>query len=136
MKSSSSNLPDQYFINNFQKGKKEAFEGLFHRYKIKIYNLALKILKNHEEAEEITQEVYVRAFSSLNKFQGRSEFSTWIYRIAYNLCQDRVKVIQKSDRFRNLDLEFEFCLSTLQLGAHNFPHMSLNLLFHPSRYPA
>ena len=101
MESLSSNLSDQYFINNFQNGKKEAFKELFHRYKIKVYNLALKILKNREEAEDVTQEVFMKAFSSLNKFEGRSEFSTWIYRIAYNLCRDKIKVVQKSNRFQN-----------------------------------
>lgn len=105
MKTLSSNLPDQYFINNFQNGKKEAFKELFHRYKIKIYNLALKILKNREEAEDVTQEVFMKAFSSLNKFEGRSEFSTWIYRIAYNLCQDRVKIIQKNNQIQNSSIE-------------------------------
>ena len=105
MKSSSPNLPDQHYINNFQNGKKEAFKELFQRYKIKIYNLALKILKNREEAEEITQEVFIRAFSSLSKFQGRSEFSTWIYRIAYNLCQDKIKIIQKNNQFQDSGIE-------------------------------
>ncbi|OGL40421.1 MAG: hypothetical protein A3C43_04445 [Candidatus Schekmanbacteria bacterium RIFCSPHIGHO2_02_FULL_38_11] len=124
MKSLSSDLPDQYFISNFQNGEREAFKELFHRYKIKIYNLALKILKNREEAEEISQEVFIKAFSSLNKFQGRSEFSTWIYRIAYNLCQDKIKIIRRVNQFHDSDIDQK---EILKLESNSNPEKILQL---------
>jgi RNA polymerase sigma-70 factor (ECF subfamily) len=61
------------------------------------------MLKNREEAEEVAQDSFVKAFQSLNKFRGDSKFSTWIYRIAYNTCLDRLKKYKKDFHLVRID---------------------------------
>jgi len=65
-------------------GDKEALQNLIHRHQIFIYNLGLKMTKNVEDAEDLTQEVFIKAITALTKFEGKSEFRTWLYRIAVN----------------------------------------------------
>ena len=86
---------DQYYINLIVKGNTNAFSILVDRYKDLVYTLTLRMLKNREEAEEVAQDTFIKAFKSLNRFKGDSKFSTWIYRIAYNTSLDRIKKNKK-----------------------------------------
>ena len=61
------------------------------------------MLKNREEAEEVSQDTFIKAFRSLKKFKGDSKFSTWLYKIAYNNCMDRVKKISRSYNTDTID---------------------------------
>ena len=56
-----------------------------------VYNLALKMIKTKEEAEEVSQDTFIKAYKNLSSFKGDSKFSTWLYKIAYRNCLDRVK---------------------------------------------
>ncbi len=78
-------------------GNMNAFAELVNRYKDLVFTLSLKVLQNREEAEEAAQDTFVKIFKSLNKFKGESKFSTWIYKITYNNCLDRLKK-QKRNR--------------------------------------
>jgi RNA polymerase sigma-70 factor (ECF subfamily) len=60
-----------------------------------VYNLALRMLKNREEAEETAQDVFIKVYKSLDGFKGDSKFNTWLYRIAYNTCLDRIKKLHR-----------------------------------------
>lgn len=82
---------DQYYIDQIIKGDTQAFAPLVDRYKNLVYTLALRMVKNTDEAEEAAQDTFVKVFRSLEKFKGESKFSTWIYRVAYNTCLDRIK---------------------------------------------
>ena len=82
---------DQYYIAKITQGDTKAFAVLVDRYKNLVFTLALRMLKNREEAEEVAQDTFIKVFKSLAKFKGDSKFSTWIYRIAYNSCLDRLK---------------------------------------------
>ena len=84
-------LNDQYFINLVLEGNTNAFAELVNRYKDLVFTLSLKVLQNREEAEEAAQDTFVKIFKSLDKFKGESKFSTWIYKITYNNCLDRLK---------------------------------------------
>ncbi len=64
-----------------------------------MYNLCLNYLQNVEEAEEITQDTFVKVYHSLSTFQGKSGISTWIYRIAINLCKDHIRSKSTQKRF-------------------------------------
>ncbi|SFZ92635.1 RNA polymerase sigma-70 factor, ECF subfamily [Flaviramulus basaltis] len=86
---------DQYYINLIIEGDTNAFSVLVERYKDLVFTLTLKILKNREEAEEVAQDTFVKAYKSLSKFKGDSKFSTWIYKIAYNTSLDRLKKNKK-----------------------------------------
>ena len=82
---------DQVYIDAILKGDASAFAVLVERYKDLVYTLALRMMKHKEEAEEAAQDTFIKVYKSLNKFKGDSKFSTWIYRVAYNTCLDRLK---------------------------------------------
>ncbi len=71
-------------VRKAKKGDKEAFSELVTIYSERIYNLALRILRNREDAEDVLQETFLTVLQKLNTFDGRSNFFTWIYRIATN----------------------------------------------------
>jgi RNA polymerase sigma-70 factor (ECF subfamily) len=69
-----------------QRGEREAFDRLVVRYQREVYRLCYRYLNNHEDANDVTQEVFLRAWRAIGRFKGRSAFSTWLYRIAVNAC--------------------------------------------------
>jgi RNA polymerase sigma factor (sigma-70 family) len=88
-------INDQHHIKQIIKGNTNAFSILVNQYKDLVFALSYKMLKNREEAEEVSQDTFVKVFNSLNKFKGESKFSTWIYKITYNTCLDRLKKSKK-----------------------------------------
>jgi RNA polymerase sigma factor (sigma-70 family) len=96
-------LSDQHYINQIIRGDTNVFSVLVDRYKEMIFTLALKMIKNREEAEEVSQDTFVKVYNSLNKFKGESKFSTWIYKITYNTCLDRLKKNKKEDSTISID---------------------------------
>ena len=70
---------------------RKIFEELFEKYKKKVYFTAYRMLNNHEEASDVLQEAFLKAYKSFRGFRRESQFSTWIYRIAANLCIDRIR---------------------------------------------
>jgi RNA polymerase sigma-70 factor (ECF subfamily) len=98
-----STLNDQHYIDKILQGETNAFAVLVDRYKDMIFTLALKMIKNREEAEEVAQDTFIKTFSSLSKFKGDSKFSTWIYKIAYNTCLDRLKKNKKEENNISID---------------------------------
>lgn len=89
---------DQPNIDAILSGDSKEFSILVDTYKNVVFTVALRMLKNREEAEEVAQDTFIKVYKSLGKFKGDSKLSTWIYRIAYNTCLDRLK---KSDRNKN-----------------------------------
>lgn len=75
------------------------FEQFYNQYKSRVYNLALNYVQNIEDAQEITQDVFVTVHNSLNTFQEQSAMSTWMYRITINKCLDFLKAKQRKKRF-------------------------------------
>ena len=73
-------------IERTKNGDKTAFRELVEQNKRNVYYLAFDLTNNKEDAEDISQEVFVKVFRSLHKFRGDSKFSTWIYRITVNTC--------------------------------------------------
>lgn len=71
-------------------GEKKAFAELVDRHKDRGMTLAMRMLKNREESEEALQDAFVRAFKALPRFEWKSSFSTWFYRIVYNVCATRL----------------------------------------------
>ncbi|ARU60402.1 RNA polymerase sigma factor SigW [Tumebacillus avium] len=84
-------LIEQRIVKRAQKGDRLAFAELVELYKDKLYNLGYRMLGNPQEAEDIAQEAFLRAYANLNKYNANHKFSTWIYRIATNLCIDRIR---------------------------------------------
>lgn len=99
---------DRAFVERCQRGDQAAFEGLVQRYQDKVYNFVCRMIEDPDEAEDVTQEVFVKAYRSLPKFRGQASFQTWIYRIASNLCIDRHRHRERSPQVvRSLDAPLE-----------------------------
>lgn len=88
---------DQHYIDLVINGDTNAFSVLVDRYKDMVFTLSLKMLQNREEAEEAAQDTFIKVFKSLARFKGEAKFSTWLYKITYNNCLDRLKK-QKGNR--------------------------------------
>ena len=85
------NKNDQIYITKVINGDTNAFAYLVDNYKNMVFSLAFKMTKNREEAEEISQDTFIKAYKNLIKFKGDSKFSTWLYRIAYHTSLDNIK---------------------------------------------
>jgi len=79
---------EKEIINKVQQGDTEAFGVLVEKYQKQVYNLALKLTGSRENAEDLAQEVFLKAFRSIGNFRGESKFSVWLYRITSNVCMD------------------------------------------------
>jgi RNA polymerase sigma-70 factor, ECF subfamily len=80
---------DEELVLRAQKGESEAFEMLVEKYKRKAHRIAFDFTRDREEAKDLSQEAFLRAFAHLKSFDLRSTFYTWFYRILVNLCVDR-----------------------------------------------
>ena len=80
---------DEELVLRAQKGESQAFEMLVEKYKRKAYRIAFDFTRDREEAKDLSQEAFLRAFAHLKSFDLRSSFYTWFYRILVNLCVDR-----------------------------------------------
>jgi RNA polymerase sigma-70 factor (ECF subfamily) len=78
------------------KGNVEAFETLVQAHQKRVYNIALRMTKDPEDAMELSQDALVRAFTAIKKFRGESSFSTWLYRITMNVCTDFLRKRNKA----------------------------------------
>jgi RNA polymerase sigma-70 factor (ECF subfamily) len=83
-------------IRRAQKGDQDAFAALVEEHQRYVYNLALRVLKDENEALDLTQETFVRAWMALPNFRGQSQFRTWLYRITTNLCYNRLPNLRRS----------------------------------------
>jgi RNA polymerase sigma-70 factor, ECF subfamily len=79
-------LSDQELIERSNSGDAAAFEQLIFRYDREVLNIASRYTNSSEDAKDIYQETFIRVYRGLSKFQHKSEFSTWLYRIATNVC--------------------------------------------------
>ncbi len=113
-----------------RKGNTRAFSDLVDSYKDMVFTLSVRMLGNREEAEEVSQDVFIKVFKSLQNFKGDSKLSTWVYRIAYNTCLDRIRKIKKKRihtdlehidqiAYADLDTAFQKMLETERSGLIN-----------------
>ncbi|MGC4089697.1 MAG: sigma-70 family RNA polymerase sigma factor [Polyangiaceae bacterium] len=89
---------DRELVEAAQKGDIEAFGAVVRRHQKRVYRLALHLLRSAAEAEDVTQDTFVRAYGALDRFDGRSEPFTWIYRIAVNLSLNAIRARKHSER--------------------------------------
>ncbi len=109
------NKDDNYYIEKVINGQTNYFSYLVDKYQDIVFSIALKVLKNRDDAEEMAQESFIKAFKSLHTFKGNAKFSTWMYRITYNSCISEVRKkkmqftstddVQISDEAQELNLE-------------------------------
>jgi len=82
------NPRDEELVASAQKGERRAFEELVERHKQKAYHIAFGFARDREDAKDLSQDAFLKAFANLKNFDGRSSFYTWFYRILVNLCLD------------------------------------------------
>ena len=98
--------PDLILVERAKAGDTAAFEQLVRQYDRQIYRTALHITQNREDAEDITQDVFFKAFQKLEQFQGNSKFSTWLVRIAVNESLMRLRR-RKTSKTVSMDQDVE-----------------------------
>jgi RNA polymerase sigma-70 factor, ECF subfamily len=96
---------DAELVERVRGGETRHFEELVARYQDQVYALALRFLRNPGDAEDVAQEAFLRAFRGLEGFKGEARFSTWLYRITWNLCADWLRRHRRPGRERGSDLE-------------------------------
>lgn len=93
---------DDVLVRRAQKGSMEAFEVLVFRHRDKIYARAFSMMRNEDEAVDLSQEAWVKGWQRLTQFQGESSFVTWMTRIVINLCLDQLRK-QKRQRAESIE---------------------------------
>ena len=96
---------DAGLVAECRKGDPSAFDELVRRYKDRIYHVVYRFLGNHEDAQDVCQEVFVRAYRGIEGYRGRAQVYTWLYSIAANLARNRLR--DGSRRGRNMGTSFE-----------------------------
>lgn len=103
-------LSDEYYIERVLQGDHSSYATLVERHKDMVFTIANRMLKNREDAEEVAQDTFMKAYRSLRKFRKESKFSTWLYRIVYNLSvsqlrKNKEQISSIDDEEKNIDIE-------------------------------
>jgi RNA polymerase sigma factor (sigma-70 family) len=102
----STGLNDNEIISNVLKGDQQAYAGLVDRYRTYVFTLAFRFTKNREDAEEVSQDIFIKAYRSLADFRGAAKFSTWLYTIVNTTCITFLR--KKRLQTQSLDQEYVF----------------------------
>jgi len=86
-----SSTKDQIYIDKVLQGNTSSYNYLVNNYKDMVYTIAIKIVRNREDAEEVAQDSFIKAFQKLNSFKGESKFSTWLYTIVYRTAISKIR---------------------------------------------
>jgi RNA polymerase sigma factor (sigma-70 family) len=92
-------LSEQNFIKELQKGNQSAFGQLLDTYQQKVFGTCISFIPNKEDAEDVSQEVFIVVFKSIHQFKENSKLSTWIYKIATNKCLEFIRKKNAKKRF-------------------------------------
>jgi RNA polymerase sigma-70 factor (ECF subfamily) len=84
-------MSDQELVQSVRNGDRRAFTELMRRYQERVYWVARRIVRSHDDADDVTQETFVKAFVGLGDFRGDASFYTWLYRIAVNLSLNAIR---------------------------------------------
>lgn len=98
---------ERNLVERAKSGDIEAFEQLIIGCQKKVFNIAYRMIGNYDDANELAQEVFLKAFRSIKKFKGDSLFSTWIYKVTANVCLDEIRK-RKKKVVISLDQQIEF----------------------------
>jgi RNA polymerase sigma-70 factor (ECF subfamily) len=95
-------MEERQLVRLAQEGSPAAFEELVTKYQSKVFSMALSFSRNREAADDLAQEVFLKAYLALPRFHGKSEFGTWLYRISINHVKD---YLRKKGRAKEVSLE-------------------------------
>ena len=96
---------DAQLVEECRSGDTSAFDEIVHRYKDRIYNVVYRFVGNHEDAQDVAQEVFVRAYRGVGRFRGSAQVYTWLYSIAANLARNRLRDSGRKGRDMGTSLE-------------------------------
>ena len=96
---------DRVLVDRFKNGDASAFDEMVSRYWDRIYSMVNQLLRNSQDAEEVTQDAFIRAHRGLANFRGDSAFSTWLYQIATNLARNRYWYWWRRKRDKSVSLD-------------------------------
>jgi RNA polymerase sigma-70 factor, ECF subfamily len=85
---------DNALVRAAAEGDRQAFDDLVRRHQDRVFNLCVWFLSDYQEADDMAQEVFIKAFRSLKSFRFEAKFSTWLYRVAVNTCKNRVNSLE------------------------------------------
>lgn len=94
-------LDDAALVKAAASGDRDAFDEIVARHRRNVYQVCYRFVNNHEDASDLTQDAFVRAWRGLKNFKGQAALSTWLYRIAVNVCLNRISV--KAPRTETLE---------------------------------
>lgn len=92
-------MGEEQFISELREGKPSAYNELVKQFADKVFNTSISILQNEQDAEDITQEVFIEIFRSVSSFKGQSKLSTWIYRVTVTKCLEFLRKKKRKKRF-------------------------------------
>lgn len=98
-------ISDDALIDAVLAGEGSAFGTLMDRYQDRVFRLVSRFTRDHGEAEDLAQEVFVQVFKAIDQFRGDAKLSTWVYRIAVNLCKNRSKYLARRHAGEQDELE-------------------------------
>lgn len=98
-------LAQRFFVRRLQKGDARAFRELVQLHEDRVYSFVLRMLGDPQEAEDVSQEVFLAVHRNLPRFRGDCQLSTWIYRVAKNHCLNRLKYLEHRTPAGDVDLE-------------------------------
>lgn len=115
---------DAALVAALQAGDKDAFDGVVRDYKDRVYNVIYRYVGNHEDALDLAQETFIRAWRGADKFQGHAQVYTWLYSIAANLAKNRLRDRGRKgrDQGRSLEALHATAPGALPASAHPDPH--------------
>lgn len=122
-----SGFDERQLIASVQQGDLQAFNPLVRKYHSKIYTYILGRIKSVETAKDLTQETWLKTFRAINTFRGDSAFSSWIYRIAENVCIDFFRKHRKEHAIEPLHVVDERCI------IRTYPSVCQDIVQHETR---
>jgi RNA polymerase sigma-70 factor, ECF subfamily len=96
---------DQELLKRFRSGDESAFDDLVLRHQQRAFNVAYQLLRVHEDATEVAQDAFVRAYRNLDSFHGECEFTTWLHRIVVNLAHNKYRWWKRRGKHINVSLD-------------------------------
>ena len=100
-------MTENELIASCKRGDRDAFNEIVMKYQTQVFNIAYSVLSDYDDASDAAQEVFIKIYRSIASFKGQSSFSTWLYRICVNVCNDILRKRQRRGPSVSLDAEEE-----------------------------
>ena len=121
---------DKELVSRAQEGDTKAFDELVHKHSSKLYGLVYNMTSNHEDTNDLLQDIFAKAYRSLKRFQGKSSFYTWIYSISVNMTLNFLKKRNRQRKFSldDVDLNIQNDADFIETTSKTDPVKEVNIL--------